>query len=732
MKRHLKIIAAVLCIVLTGVILCGCAGNEIKITPPDGQNYWQIIKDEKKENPLNGDITPNITITQIGEKKEDIIGGALNDNSDIYDIVYENVSFTLQAEGFTTSSAVAIDYDNNNGNSALGLMYYYDDLNLFTTNEQYAAGFYEILSEEEVACNFDNSENLLLQNMEEQTNTMYLGVYDYEDIGYDHFVFENKYIVYYQESNNTIRYIEKENKKENYDLTLGSLYDYDNNQFIYDEDIFGEYKDHSGVGLITKEEYDALEKQLEEIAYEQEKRGYEVSEFKIVYISPESIQSYLVSEEEDTFFGYKVEDLEKEFGIGTALRYTPNGFQEATILPDGSYNWKSFLIKMGIGCGIILVGAILTPLIVSGASFGCAFLTISQTAVNFALVASLEQLVDATITGIIEGKSILESLKNGAFAGLDAFANGFMIGAAIGSVGVMSGLIKPKACFTAGTEIALGNGVTKAIEKISVGDYVLSYNENTEEVSKQKVIDIFNKQVNQTIKLSVMDEIIETTSNHPFYMPEQNGWKEAGNLKRGDIVLNSRGSEVKIESVNVINHFSSHTVYNFTVENNHTYFVGEQEVLVHNSCKKLTDKEINNARSKAGKKAKKEALKDLIENRNIKKYGFDTSNPQDLEVLEFIQKNKRFPSYAKGDKLQCDFAHAVDVNKIKKAFNDGKITKQQALDFISDSRNGILTSRNNHYLLHGKKWTSVTNVAKAIKLRPSIKNFVNIVLESIT
>ena len=29
------------------------------------------------------------------------------------------------------------------------------------------------------------------------------------------------------------------------------------------------------------------------------------------------------------------------------------------------------------------------------------------------------------------------------------------------------------------------------------------------------------------------------------------------------------------------------TVYNFTVENNHTYFVGREQLLVHNDCKKL-------------------------------------------------------------------------------------------------------------------------------------------------
>lgn len=737
MKKLRKIIVLVLCVAISFTV-CACSdGNfdaDYDLSAPTNSGYWVKPENTNDEISWNKDLTPNITITQIGESatKDEIISDVLSDDSGIYDIVYENVAYTLQCAGFTTSGAVAINFDDENGDSALGLMYYYDDLNLFATDEYYAAGFYEIIADGEESCNFEDVELLYLKDIDDETQSSYLGVYDYQDISYDHFVYNDKYIIYYQESNNTIRYTEQENIRENYDLTLGSLYDYDNKHYIYDDSYFEDYQNHSAVELFNEEDYAKLEAQLTEISQTQLENGYEVSEFKIVYISPESIQAYLASEEESTFFGYRVEDLTATFGLGTALKYTANGFEEAIILEESEigYDWKSFLIKMGIGTGIIIVGAVLSPL-TGGASFGCALVTISKCAIGFAFTSALGTLAMDTVTGLISGQSIEESLRNATYSGLDAFADGFMIGAAVGSVGVCTGLIKPKACFVAGTSIALGNGVYKNIENINVGDYVLSYNEQTKEVSKQQVSDIFSKEVCEIIELNIGGETIQTTTNHPFYLPLYDCWVKAESLKAGDYVLSANKTLTMVENCKIVSKQNGVKVYNFTVDNNHTYFVGTYETLVHNSCNKLTDREVEKYRYKAGKQAKKEALNDLINGRNLKKWGLDMKNPDDMEILKFIQQNKRFPSFKANDKIQCEFAHAVDVSKIRQAFEQGKITKQQAIDFISNPKNGILTSHNNHFILHKKNWSNVTDVKTAIKLRPSIKNTVEEILKAI-
>ena len=298
-----------------------------------------------------------------------------------------------------------------------------------------------------------------------------------------------------------------DNVQENYDLSLGSLFDYDNGQYIYDASIFGAYTEHSGSSLISEQDYAKLKKELQAIAEAQLQAGYRVEEFNIVYISPENIQAYLESEEEDTFFGYNVDDLTSTLGLGTALTYTENGFEKSTI--QESYNWKSFLTKVGIGCGIILVGAILTP-VTGGASFGCALLTITKVTMGMALSSALGTLAIETAVGLIQGKSIEEALRDASHKGLDAFADGFLLGAVIGSVGVVSGLIKPTACFVKGTPIATvginGQIAYLPIECIAIGSTVYSYNEVTNVVSANEVTDVFSKQVYETVTLLINGE----------------------------------------------------------------------------------------------------------------------------------------------------------------------------------------------------------------------------------
>jgi hypothetical protein len=69
--------------------------------------------------------------------------------------------------------------------------------------------------------------------------------------------------------------------------------------------------------------------------------------------------------------------------------------------------------------------------------------------------------------------------------------------------------------------------------------------------------------------------------NHPFWSVTQSAWIETKDLKEGEILSLGDGSEISIES---ITHYDTEetTVYNFEVEGNHTYYVSEAGVLVHN------------------------------------------------------------------------------------------------------------------------------------------------------
>ena len=405
--------------------------------------------DKEKTDTSSINDEPNITITTISPidppvNSEEVDNGEIDD---VYSLVCSSVEYKLSEAGFETDAGVAYTTENDNY-EALGLYYYDDGFKILDDDTIKPVGFVEIVDESVPFYQADNEESLIVIDSlnGRPDDTELICTYNYDNIGSSHFVYKDKYVTYCQQSSMRVVYTEMENDPDNYDLELGSLYDYDNAQYIYDEEIFsGEYMTHSSAGLFSEEDYAELESSLKAISAEQEKNGYIVEEYNIVYISPESIQAYIDSEEEDTFFGVSVSDLTAAFGLGTALEYTENGFVEADYeqnTPEG-YNWKSFLTKVGIGCGIIIVGAVLTP-ITGGTSFGAAIVAISKVAVGFAFADGLGTLAIETTKNIFDGMTITEAIKGASGKGLDSFANSFVIGAAVGGVkSVATALINP-------------------------------------------------------------------------------------------------------------------------------------------------------------------------------------------------------------------------------------------------------------------------------------------------
>ena len=140
------------------------------------------------------------------------------------------------------------------------------------------------------------------------------------------------------------------------------------------------------------------------------------------------------------------------------------------------------------------------------------------------------------------------------------------------------------ACFPAGTLIQTEHG-TKPIEDIEIGDLVWAYDEDTDTTALQPVVDIMQNESDHTISLFTEYEVIETTATHPFYT--QDGWKDASELQEGDKIKTQSNQEITIESTQF--NYKPKKVYNFTVGNFHTYFVGALAWLVHNAGKCLTE-----------------------------------------------------------------------------------------------------------------------------------------------
>jgi hypothetical protein len=81
--------------------------------------------------------------------------------------------------------------------------------------------------------------------------------------------------------------------------------------------------------------------------------------------------------------------------------------------------------------------------------------------------------------------------------------------------------------------------------------------------------------------LTIDGEVVETTPEHPFYT-EDGLWVPAGELEIGDLVYKADGEFGTVESVAVVCRLQP--MYNLTVVRAHTFFVGDEQWLVHNDC----------------------------------------------------------------------------------------------------------------------------------------------------
>ncbi|WP_003514063.1 HINT domain-containing protein [Acetivibrio thermocellus] len=163
-----------------------------------------------------------------------------------------------------------------------------------------------------------------------------------------------------------------------------------------------------------------------------------------------------------------------------------------------------------------------------------------------------------------------------------ALYNGFQI--AVNALAVFSaGAASTMKCFVAGTMILTVAGLV-AIENIKAGDKVIATNPETFEVAEKTVLETYVRETTELLHLRINGEVIKTTFEHPFYVKDV-GFVEAGKLQVGDKLVDSRGNVLVLEGKKLEITDKPVKVYNFKVDNFHTYHVGENRVLVHNANK---------------------------------------------------------------------------------------------------------------------------------------------------
>ncbi len=143
------------------------------------------------------------------------------------------------------------------------------------------------------------------------------------------------------------------------------------------------------------------------------------------------------------------------------------------------------------------------------------------------------------------------------------------------------GASKSMTCFVAGTMILTVTGLV-AIENIKAGDKVISTDPETFETAEKRVLETYIREDSKLIHLVINGEEIVTTETHPFYVNNR-GFVNAGELIVGDELLDVNGNVLLVENFDVELTEEPVKVYNFQVEDFHTYHVGKCRLLVHNA-----------------------------------------------------------------------------------------------------------------------------------------------------
>ena len=212
----------------------------------------------------------------------------------------------------------------------------------------------------------------------------------------------------------------------------------------------------------------------------------------------------------------------------------------------------------------------------------------------------------AIATGVVEG-----TISAASYAATETLAYGRDV--SFGDVlsvglnnGIMAGCMKDIMqsiglcnCFIAGTLVATETGYV-TIENIKAGDLVWAHDPETGETALKPVVQTFRNETAEWIHVTVKGETLTCTPEHPFYSPVK-GWTSAIDLRAGDILVMLNGEYVVVEQVQHELLESPETTYNFEVEDFHTYYVGDEPVLVHNKCKNIYK---TDSRAKAIKEGK--------------------------------------------------------------------------------------------------------------------------------
>lgn len=140
-------------------------------------------------------------------------------------------------------------------------------------------------------------------------------------------------------------------------------------------------------------------------------------------------------------------------------------------------------------------------------------------------------------------------------------------------------------CFLEGTLVATSAHGLVPINLLKLNMRVPAYEEFKQAIFDKPITAILQNKTVRLVNVATDRETIYSTVRHRFWVENKNKWVAAQSLKPGMLLRTIAGQVTKINSISVQD-VSEKNTYNLTIAECHTFFVGQQGVLVHNEDKR--------------------------------------------------------------------------------------------------------------------------------------------------
>ncbi|MGW9453906.1 polymorphic toxin-type HINT domain-containing protein [Streptomyces sp. NPDC055632] len=147
--------------------------------------------------------------------------------------------------------------------------------------------------------------------------------------------------------------------------------------------------------------------------------------------------------------------------------------------------------------------------------------------------------------------------------------------------------LTPKHSFPAGTPVLMGDGTTRPIEQVRIGDMVQAADPTTGVSGPRRVQTTIHTPDDRDFTTVTLDAnagggTLTATGHHPFWAQNRGDWTAAADLKPGDTLRTPSGATAQVAKVSHWKKFQP--AYDLTVNEVHSYYVLAKAtpVLVHN------------------------------------------------------------------------------------------------------------------------------------------------------